>query len=1816
MRINPIPLMAASLLLTIAAFSQDAGRYALQMKSGTFTPAKNFTPEQINSFNRATTAQPLQVIIQCENILDENQKLQLKAAGIDIISYIPANAYIAIVNSSLDYTLLASCKTRAVLEMKPAYKMDPELSTGNFPAYAVKHAGTVDVWINIIPSASVETVINNLRQQNFDIISTQWKDYRIIALRTAGERLTELASIPFITYVQAAPPAEQLLNQSSRTFSHANVLNASAGIGRNLRGEGVNVAIGDDSDPQHVDMSGRKINRTHGFYNFHGTHVHGIAVGAGIWNELYTGHAPKASFVSQVLSGTIHNAPAYVSDYGTVITSNSWGVVAECTYHGAYDLYSSILDQQAISLPNLQHVFAAGNSGGTSCAPYPPFYGTVLGAHQSAKNSISVGNSQNTGIIWPGSSRGPVRDGRIKPEIVAQGAGVISTANFIDYWPNTGTSMATPSVSGGLALLYQRYRQLNGNANPLNGLMKAILCNTADDRGTAGPDYTYGFGSMNLLRAVQTIENNQYITGSVTNGGNASHNIVVPANTAALKVMLYWNDPAAAPAAAKALTNNLDLTVTTAVPAATYQPLILDFDPADVTLPAQPGIDTINNIEQVTINNPAANTYTVNISGFAVPVNAPQQYFIAYDIIPVSTTITYPVGSEKLMPDETHTIRWDSYGGTAETFTAEYSLNNGGSWTTISNSIAANLRQWDWTVPTGAATNQALVRITKNNTAQVSTSAAFTIIGAPALQLAPAAEQCEGYLKLNWTAVPNATQYEVMRLQGDEMVSVAIVSNATLSYTFSGLSKDSVYWVTTRAIYNGSPGRRDTAVIYQPNTGLCGLGISDNDIKMDAFVSPASSGRLSTSNALGAAVPLTVRIKNLDDAASTAQLTFSYSINGGGTVTDPPVTPTINPGDTYDYSFAAPINLSAAGTYSIEVTVVRTGGDPVTANNTVTKVFKQLDNPVVTLPNTEDFDLLPDQTVLGGQMGLLGSDRFDFISSASSGRLRTFINTGMAHSGTRAITLDVSTYLPNTVDSLTATYNMPLVNYNANNDDIRLDFRFKNHGQGPNSANQVWIRGSDMSPWLLAYDLGANQNPVKGGYKPTGSIQVSDILRNGTQNFSSSFQVRWGQIGTLSAADDEGYSGYTFDDIRLYEVTDDIQMVSIDTPIVNSCALSATTPVRVTIRNNSEQTIAAAPGTPVRYRINGSAWVNETIGIAIPANSNLQYTFTTTANLALPGSYIVEAEVVYPSDDFQDNDTVSNTVTNTPIIVVTNSNPYLQHFEADNGSWYTSGTNNSWEYGTPASYKINRAANGAKAWKTSKAGNYKDYESSYLYSPCFNISALSNPTLSLSIALDLEDCGPGLCDGAYVEYTNDGKTWARLGAEGQGVNWYNKAYAANNMWSVENYTRWHVATLPLSVLPAPLNQYSRLQFRFVVTADALVNREGIAIDDIHIYNNQYGIYETVGTSPVSSQPGVSGSGWVDFVDAGTNKIIASVNPDGQNLGNTDVQSFIYNSGTTAGVRINSDQYYHDRNITIKPANNTLSDSSTVRFYFTDKETDTLIFAQGCGTCYKPGMAYELGVSKYSDPNDFYEDGVVENGIAGVWLFINSGKVLKVPYDNGYYAQFRVKDFSEFWLNNGGFDKNHALPLELMSFTVRKAGNDRDAIADWITASEQNINRFELEVARGNEDFQRNNFSRLGFVNSQGNSTTEQRYRFTDAEPNKSGVRYYRLKIIENDGSFSYSAIRPVIFNKEVNWIVTPNPSAGIFNLAMQAADGELVTIRVMDASGKLIKQQTVKASGFLQKVQLDLSAASFPAGLYLLEAGNENGKQSFRLLKQ
>ena len=190
-----------------------------------------------------------------------------------------------------------------------------------------------------------------------------------------------------------------------------------------------------------------------------------------------------------------------------------------------------------------------------------------------------------------------------------------------------------------------------------------------------------------------------------------------------------------------------------------------------------------------------------------------------------------------------------------------------------------------------------------------------------------------------------------------------------------------------------------------------------------------------------------------------------------------------------------------------------------------------------------------------------------------------------------------------------------------------------------------------------------------------------------------------------------------------------------------------------------------------------------------------------------------------------------------------------------------------------------------------------------------------------------------------------------------------------------------------------------------------------------------------------------------------------------------------------------------------------------------------------------------------------------------------------------------------------------MPVELVSFTARKK-DKKDVIAEWRTVAEQNISHFEIEVAKGNTDYQNNRFIKIGEVASPGNTNAERNYSFTDTEPGKSGVRYYRLKIVERDNSFAYSPVRPVVFDDEIQWQVFPNPSNGVYNFIYQLNQSERMDVRIYDANGKLVRQTSLAGNGFVQKEELDLKSARFAPGVYLLLAETTEKKFSIKLVKR
>ncbi|HEU4902198.1 MAG TPA: T9SS type A sorting domain-containing protein, partial [Flavisolibacter sp.] len=188
------------------------------------------------------------------------------------------------------------------------------------------------------------------------------------------------------------------------------------------------------------------------------------------------------------------------------------------------------------------------------------------------------------------------------------------------------------------------------------------------------------------------------------------------------------------------------------------------------------------------------------------------------------------------------------------------------------------------------------------------------------------------------------------------------------------------------------------------------------------------------------------------------------------------------------------------------------------------------------------------------------------------------------------------------------------------------------------------------------------------------------------------------------------------------------------------------------------------------------------------------------------------------------------------------------------------------------------------------------------------------------------------------------------------------------------------------------------------------------------------------------------------------------------------------------------------------------------------------------------------------------------------------------------------------------------PVKLMNITAARQGNN--VAVRWKVGSETDVLRYEIEVAIGDDALQAANFTKVGEVASQGDTPAERTYSFTDTQENKTGTRYYRLKVVNRDGSFRYSPVRAVVFDNPVEWQVYPNPGSGAFSLQFRFNAGEPVTARLYDAKGSLVKEYRTAATGFLQKLNIDVSANNYASGVYLLRIRGGEKEQVFKVYKQ
>ncbi|SEI41895.1 Por secretion system C-terminal sorting domain-containing protein [Dyadobacter koreensis] len=163
-----------------------------------------------------------------------------------------------------------------------------------------------------------------------------------------------------------------------------------------------------------------------------------------------------------------------------------------------------------------------------------------------------------------------------------------------------------------------------------------------------------------------------------------------------------------------------------------------------------------------------------------------------------------------------------------------------------------------------------------------------------------------------------------------------------------------------------------------------------------------------------------------------------------------------------------------------------------------------------------------------------------------------------------------------------------------------------------------------------------------------------------------------------------------------------------------------------------------------------------------------------------------------------------------------------------------------------------------------------------------------------------------------------------------------------------------------------------------------------------------------------------------------------------------------------------------------------------------------------------------------------------------------------------------------------------LPVTLISFSATAEG--AAVQLNWATTSETNSERFEIQKSADAK-----NWNALSSVSAKGESKTRADYNFTDVNP-FNGQNFYRLKMIDRDGTFAYSRINSIKLKAEINAVkMYPNPAADVLTISTEGT--QIKKIEIYNQAGQLIKGS--------EKASVDVS--SFANGIYSVRAIYANG---------
>ena len=658
-------------------------------------------------YSSISSTVPAYYIVQFKGPITSEMKAALSGTGASILGYVNYNAFVVRADGPSIERANDLEAVRWVGTFEPAYKLSPRLSSefdqllqkkdamkGISSAATPRIKGNVeqniDVQVLAFEPSQLNSVMSKVSMLGGSDIAWSHNSSGMVRARMDRNMLAQLAREPGVMWIDRQDKYEvyndiaRWVVQSGDTAGYSTPIHD-----HGIYGTGQTVTIGDTgldydqrdfSDPNH-SIPGSDHRKVTAYYTptgasgdlfdngiNHGTHVSGSVAGDdGTWHVYdgdpfgsnattgpHDGQAFNATLQIQDMSSDgyslnppsdLHNMFQAALDRGSYIHTNSWGSIGNLYGQDAQATDDFIWDNRDFIV-----LFAAGNEG--------PGLAT-LSPNAVAKNIISVGasmNGQDLQNVASFSSRGPAADGRIKPDVMAPGVDIWSAEGedpsppLNQYWKLSGTSMATPTVAGSVALIREYYmtgwyptgtRDLTKGFVPSAALVKATVINSAREMTGDGaygnseksyPNNEQGWGRVTLDDALYFRGDSRKLflddnASGLGTGSSHEYRISVGDPSIPFEVTLVWSDYPSMTFTSPNLVNDLDLTVTSPSGTVYLGNAYYGSNPGR-SEPDSTRVDHVNNVESVlVISDASPGIWNIRVSGSNVP-QGPQPYAI------------------------------------------------------------------------------------------------------------------------------------------------------------------------------------------------------------------------------------------------------------------------------------------------------------------------------------------------------------------------------------------------------------------------------------------------------------------------------------------------------------------------------------------------------------------------------------------------------------------------------------------------------------------------------------------------------------------------------------------------------------------------------------------------------------------------------------------------------------------------------------------------------------------------------------------------------------------------------------------------------------------------------------------------------------------------------------------------------------------------------------------------------------------------------------------------------------------------------------